>query len=192
MLLLTWLGLLKNRYDMAQEVGELLRAFGVGILWCDVLMHPQRPKCSEQWQHSTPGTVYPPPVAPHIYYKSTKTCTRSPTPNTLPTPSLLVDLHVASLEMCVCTWWRGTRWVCLSSRLSHWKNLPGPRGRQVSRGANFQHYLQCCHHPNWRRRSLRWSLGPNPPLERFAILAGSQVHLRDNEIIWYDSISILF
>lgn len=68
--LLTRLGLLEDRDDMTQEVGELLCALGVGVLWCDVLMHPQRPEGSEQQQHSTPGTVYPPPVAPHMCYTS--------------------------------------------------------------------------------------------------------------------------
>lgn len=68
---LTRLGLLEDRDDVAKEVGELLRALGVRVLWCDVLMHPQRPKRSEQQQHSTPGTVYPPPVAPHTCYTST-------------------------------------------------------------------------------------------------------------------------
>lgn len=53
---------------MAQEVGKLLRALGVGVLWSDVFMRPQRPNSSEQRQHSTPSTVNPPPVAPHTGY----------------------------------------------------------------------------------------------------------------------------
>lgn len=55
---------------MPQEVGELLGALGVGVLRCDVFVHPQWPNCSKQQQHSTPGTVYPPPVAPHTSYKT--------------------------------------------------------------------------------------------------------------------------
>lgn len=56
---------------MPQEVGELLGALGVGVLGCDVFVHPQWPNRSEQQQHSTPGTVYPPPVAPHTSYTAT-------------------------------------------------------------------------------------------------------------------------
>lgn len=56
---------------MPQEVGELLGALGVGVLGRDVFVHPQWPDRSEQQQHSTPGTAYPPPVAPHISYTTT-------------------------------------------------------------------------------------------------------------------------
>lgn len=57
---------------MAQEVGELLRALGVGVLGRDVFVHPQWPNGSKQQQHSTPGTAYPPPVAPHTSYTTTE------------------------------------------------------------------------------------------------------------------------
>lgn len=65
---LTSFGLLEDRNDVAQEVGKLLCALGVGVLWSDVFMRPQRPNSSEQRQHSTPSTVNPPPVAPHTGY----------------------------------------------------------------------------------------------------------------------------
>lgn len=81
----------------------------------------------------------------------------------------------------VCTWWRGTQWVCLSSRRFHWGYLQGPPGHQGSQGANFQHCPQCCRHPDWQRKSWRWSWGRSPPPERPATLAGNQVYLKEHD-----------
>lgn len=58
-----------------------------------------------------------------------------------------------SLSGGVRTWWTETRWVCLSSHLSHCVNLQGPPGHQVLQGASFQHCPQCCHHLDLQRTS---------------------------------------
>lgn len=95
------------------------------------------------------------------------------------------DLHQMSTDFWgLCTWWKGTQLVCLSSRRFHWGHLQGLPGHRGSQAADCLHCLQCCHHPDWRRRSWRWSWGQNLPLERPATPAGNQGYLKqydDNE-----------